>query len=605
MKRGLMILFLGIVFLMGSVSGASYYVSIEGSDSDSGTVDSPWRTIQHSANLMVAGDTVYVRGGEYHECIDIKRSGSSGKPITYIAYPGEHPIIDGAGVTCTAWHGTIYANGPDYIIIDGFEIRDTNDYAIRSMYGSHWIIQNCKIHDVGIVVGHRNGVHIDDATDLLFKNNEIYHSTWNGFSAERCDRCVLEGNYVHDNEYHYGMQIFGDSYEPLPEEPFFHDNIVRNNIVTRNSAGLYFRNNINLIISGNVIYKNDNGDGYSGIHFGQGAGCSGSFNSNSKIYSNTIVGQKVSIYNEAFNYLDIKNNIFYNPTNSIFNFASDASSGHTIDYNLYYGKDYSEKGSNGFYANPLFVDATNDDYSLQSDSPACGAGENGIDIGAIPCDGGVVVGCGNSVCDGDESCKSCPADCGNCVYPSSSLTNSNTMIANSNNFASNRQVENLWDGCTSVSDDSCTSGNTGISSFWIEFDLGNSYTLNIARLFGDAEGTWTSKTWQLQYKLNSGDAWTTAFSNVNVFFNDWSEQQLDIDARYVRVEVFSDTGGVQARELEIYGTILQGSICGPSDTNSDGIVSISELINYISEWKIGNVLISELIDAIGKWKSGC
>ncbi len=49
-----------------------------------------------------------------------------------------------------------------------------------------------------------------------------------------------------------------------------------------------------------------------------------------------------------------------------------------------------------------------------------------------------------------------------------------------------------------------------------------------------------------------------------------------------------------------------GSVCNSdSDANIDGVVSISELINYISRWKAGSVTIGNLIDAIGKWKSGC
>lgn len=47
------------------------------------------------------------------------------------------------------------------------------------------------------------------------------------------------------------------------------------------------------------------------------------------------------------------------------------------------------------------------------------------------------------------------------------------------------------------------------------------------------------------------------------------------------------------------------SLCGLSDTSGNGIIEIGELINYIGEWKAGNVLIGELINAIGKWKSGC
>ncbi len=78
----------------------------------------------------------------------------------------------------------------------------------------------------------------------------------------------------------------------------------------------------------------------------------------------------------------------------------------------------------------------------------------------------------------------------------------------------------------------------------------------MARLFGDADGQWVSRSWMLQYKIHSGDSWKTAFSNVNAFFNDWSTQQLDVTARYVRVTVFGDPDipATQARELEIYGT---------------------------------------------------
>jgi len=51
--------------------------------------------------------------------------------------------------------------------------------------------------------------------------------------------------------------------------------------------------------------------------------------------------------------------------------------------------------------------------------------------------------------------------------------------------------------------------------------------------------------------------------------------------------------------------LIQEGICGPADDNSNGVVSINELIDYIGEWKLGNVLIGDLIDTIGKWKSGC
>lgn len=45
-----------------SQRGAIYYVATYGNDSNPGTAAQPWRTIQHAANVMVAGDTVFVRG---------------------------------------------------------------------------------------------------------------------------------------------------------------------------------------------------------------------------------------------------------------------------------------------------------------------------------------------------------------------------------------------------------------------------------------------------------------------------------------------------------------------------------------------------------------
>jgi hypothetical protein len=49
-----------------------------------------------------------------------------------------------------------------------------------------------------------------------------------------------------------------------------------------------------------------------------------------------------------------------------------------------------------------------------------------------------------------------------------------------------------------------------------------------------------------------------------------------------------------------------GSACNSlADSNGDSSISITELINYISQWKSGSVTIGNLIDAIGKWKGGC
>ena len=73
-----------------------YYVALNGHDSYPGTIDQPWRTIQKAANTVVAGDTVYIRGGTYPEHVTFSRSGADSQYITFQNYPNEMVIVDGS-----------------------------------------------------------------------------------------------------------------------------------------------------------------------------------------------------------------------------------------------------------------------------------------------------------------------------------------------------------------------------------------------------------------------------------------------------------------------------------------------------------------------------
>ncbi len=47
------------------------------------------------------------------------------------------------------------------------------------------------------------------------------------------------------------------------------------------------------------------------------------------------------------------------------------------------------------------------------------------------------------------------------------------------------------------------------------------------------------------------------------------------------------------------------SICGNADINKDNVISMTEFISYISQWKSGSVTILELMIGIREWKNGC
>ncbi|MFE9449724.1 right-handed parallel beta-helix repeat-containing protein [Streptomyces sp. NPDC006739] len=107
---GLAALALGAPTASGAADGGKvYYVAPTGSDGAAGTEAAPWASIAHAQSVAQAGDTVYVRGGTYSytgadsgcrsqtdrvDAITLNKSGSSGHPIRYWAYPGERPVFD-------------------------------------------------------------------------------------------------------------------------------------------------------------------------------------------------------------------------------------------------------------------------------------------------------------------------------------------------------------------------------------------------------------------------------------------------------------------------------------------------------------------------------
>ncbi|NOU85315.1 hypothetical protein GC102_05890 [Paenibacillus sp. LMG 31460] len=128
---------------------AQYYVSTTGSDSNSGTISSPFRTIQKASNLMVAGDTVILRSGTYNETITPQTDGISGNLITYKAYPGETVTISGSAPV-TDWtldSGSIYKAPMNWDLGDDNQVFVSGEMMRLAQY-PNWT-NDSNIFDVG------------------------------------------------------------------------------------------------------------------------------------------------------------------------------------------------------------------------------------------------------------------------------------------------------------------------------------------------------------------------------------------------------------------------------------------------------------------------
>ncbi|KAJ1529119.1 hypothetical protein HK096_009164 [Nowakowskiella sp. JEL0078] len=124
-----------LLLLASSINATNFYVSTSGSDSNTGVISGPYRTIQKAINTASAGDTIYIRAGTYSLTtnIQIVKSGTSASRITLTNYGSEKVIIDGESLPYTpgdvgssipsASRGTIHMSASYWNII-GLEIKN-------------------------------------------------------------------------------------------------------------------------------------------------------------------------------------------------------------------------------------------------------------------------------------------------------------------------------------------------------------------------------------------------------------------------------------------------------------------------------------------------
>jgi hypothetical protein len=218
-------------------TGATFYVSTSGNDSNPGTASSPWLTIQHAATSVAAGATVYVLGGVYNESVNFPSSGTATAPITFQSYPGQTAVIDGTGVSCCTSNpassgnetqGLINIVNQSYLIVSGFEIRNFTTSKAPYTPAGVWItgsgtgvqLLNNLVHNIttssekkgnafGIAV---YGTSQTPISYLVISGNEVYSLKTGQSESVNVDGNVthfaITNNLVHDND-NIGIDAIG------------------------------------------------------------------------------------------------------------------------------------------------------------------------------------------------------------------------------------------------------------------------------------------------------------------------------------------------------------------------------------------------------------
>tara|TARA_Y100000991_G_scaffold49733_1_gene35920 strand:- start:10513 stop:12750 length:2238 start_codon:yes stop_codon:yes gene_type:complete len=289
------------------VLAQDFYVSdSNGSDNNSGTIESPFKTINKGISMVNAGGTVYVMEGVYQNenygtvdpstntnmnnqhVVTINKSGSDGAYITLRNYPGDLPKIqfDGRG-------GIVISNNMNYIIIEGFEVEGpsqeisydiaiadrnykiemaededdstnyTNTYfggkGIWGGYGAHHniIIRNNIVHDTP-----GSAIRFNDSDYILIENNIVYNSNWWTSSASSAIVFAESIAVSGDNTTETKMIIRGNVvYNNWNRIPFYVTQLPDNSGNTNPNYGTATYNNI---LDGQGIYVTRSDPDYSG-----------------------------------------------------------------------------------------------------------------------------------------------------------------------------------------------------------------------------------------------------------------------------------------------------------------------------------------------------
>ena len=112
--------FVLFILICGYCFASNYYVSNQGSDENPGTINSPFKTIQKAADVVVGGDIINILEGSYHEEVTLNNtSGSQGGPIIFQPFSNDRVVLDGTRPITTVWsnhQGNIWKTELDFDI---------------------------------------------------------------------------------------------------------------------------------------------------------------------------------------------------------------------------------------------------------------------------------------------------------------------------------------------------------------------------------------------------------------------------------------------------------------------------------------------------------
>lgn len=297
---------LPVLYLLQStfclLGAATYYVATSGNDLNPGTLNEPWRTIQHASETMLPGDTANIQSGDYGERVSSIRDGQPGSPI----------IFQTSGNVRTGGFTLKHS----YITIDGFEFDASGVPLYQGVVALNTGANNAVISNNSITSPGENlyGIWVNHSAspypeDVTISNNSFIEIAYHALS--------LRGSNYTVNDNFFQTSLGGDAIRMHAS-----NSVIRNNTFDDWSNKVGNGNHTDIIqafsdngeTARNVIFENNIVKDCEECQIGNitdddfdGKISNWTFRNN--LYIN--VEQAISIYAEGFHWY---NNTFYRCT---------------------------------------------------------------------------------------------------------------------------------------------------------------------------------------------------------------------------------------------------------------------------------------------------
>lgn len=148
-----------LIALLLSVSvawSATMFVATTGNDSTGdGSIGNPYLTITNGLTKLSAGDTLFIRGGNYHEKLDLATDGASNSVITVSGYSNETVRLDGEYVLPTCAGCSLFYVSGDWITVTNLTITRSAHVGLRLLgtFDTATYVTSCSNKEQAILVG--------------------------------------------------------------------------------------------------------------------------------------------------------------------------------------------------------------------------------------------------------------------------------------------------------------------------------------------------------------------------------------------------------------------------------------------------------------------